>query len=218
MLRKLRIVAVAAVLVLASACSSSGGSELPAGPDLMKKAAESMKTVKSASFSISTDGEPNVPVKKADGRLTAAGDADGTITISILGNLQEVTFAVVGDTVHFKGPTGGFQQMTRQQLAQFYDPSVILQPAKGVANLLSTATEPKVEGVESGSYRVATTFPGKAIGQIIPGVTQDVAGKVWVDQASSRLTKASLPLRNGTVTVSISDYDAPVTVTPPPAG
>ncbi|HEX4817727.1 MAG TPA: LppX_LprAFG lipoprotein [Nonomuraea sp.] len=218
MLRKLRIVAVAAaagVVVLASACSPSGGSELPAGPDLMTKAAEAMKTVRSASFSISTEGEPNVPVKKADGRLTATGDADGTITISILGSLQEVTFAVVGDTVHFKGPTGGFQQMTRQQLAQFYDPSVILQPATGVANLLSSATEPKVEGVESGSYRVATTFPGQVVGRIIPGVTQDVTGTVWVDQASSRLTKASLPLQNGTVTVSISDYDAPVTITPP---
>ncbi|TMR96861.1 LppX_LprAFG lipoprotein [Nonomuraea basaltis] len=216
MLRKLLIVAV---LALASACSSgSGGEELPAGPDLMKKAAEAMKTVKSAGFSISTEGKPKVPVKKADGRLTAAGDADGTITIDILGSLQEVSFALVGDTVHFKGPTGGFQKMTRDQLAQFYDPSVILEPTKGIAQLLSSATESKVEGVEGGSYRVATTLPGQVVGQIIPGVTQGVNGKVWLDQATSRLTKASLPLQDGTVTVSFSDYDAPVTITPPAAG
>ncbi|MGP3915352.1 LppX_LprAFG lipoprotein [Nonomuraea sp. 10N515B] len=216
MLRKLLIVAV---LALAAACSSGGGgAELPTGPDLMKKAAEAMKTVKSATFSISTEGKPKVPVKKADGRLTAAGDADGTITIDILGNLQEVTFALVGETVHFKGPTGGFQKMTRQQLAQFYDPSVILEPTKGIAQLLSAATDPKVEAVEDGSYRVATTFPGQVVGQIVPGVTQGVNGKVWVDQATSRLTKASLPLQDGTVTVSFSDYDAPVTITPPAAG
>ncbi|TMR09642.1 LppX_LprAFG lipoprotein [Nonomuraea turkmeniaca] len=216
MLRKLLIVAV---LALAPACSSSGGgAELPAGPDLMKKASEAMKTVKSATFSIATEGKPKVPVKKADGRLTAAGDADGTITIDILGSLQEVTFALIGDTVHFKGPTGGFQKMTRQQLAQFYDPSVILEPTKGIASLLSAATDPKVEGVEGGSYRVATTFPGQVVGQIVPGVTQGVNGKVWVDQATSRLTKASLPLQDGTVTVSFSDYDAPVTITPPAAG
>lgn len=216
MLRKLLVLAV---LALVSACSSGGGgTELPAGPDLMKKAAEAMKTVKSASFSIATDGKPNVPVKKADGRLTAAGDADGTITLDILGTLQEVTFALIGDTVHFKGPTGGFQKMTRQQLAQFYDPSVILEPTKGIAQLLSSATDPKVEGVEDGSYRVATTFPGHVVGQIVPGVTQGVNGKVWLDQASSRLTKASLPLQNGTVTVSFSDYDAPITITPPAAG
>lgn len=212
MIRKLLVMAV---LALVSACSSGGGEALPAGPDLMKKAAESMKAVKSATFSISTEGKPNVPVKKADGRLTAAGDADGTITLDILGTLQEVTFALIGDTVHFKGPTGGFQKMTRQDLAQFYDPSVILEPTKGIAQLLASATDPKVEGVEGGSYRVATTFPGQVVGQIVPGVTEGVNGKVWLDQATSRLTKASLPLQNGTVTVSFSDYDAPVTITPP---
>ncbi|MFC4007434.1 LppX_LprAFG lipoprotein [Nonomuraea purpurea] len=214
MLRKLLIVAV---LTLASACSSNGGDALPTGPDLMKKAAEAMKSVKSASFSIATEGKPSVPVKKADGRLTSAGDADGTISLEVLGTLQEISFALVGDTVHFKGPTGGFQKMTRDQLAQFYDPSVILSPTKGIAQLLSSATDPKVEGVESGSYRVAATLPGQIVGQIIPNVTQGVSGKIWLDQATSRLTKASLPLQGGTVTVSISDYDAPITITPPPA-
>ncbi|MEU6778783.1 LppX_LprAFG lipoprotein [Nonomuraea angiospora] len=215
MLRKLLIVAV---LALVSACSSGGGGELPAGPDLMKKASEAMKGVKSASFSIATEGKPKVPVKKADGRLTAAGDADGTITIDILGSLQEVSFALVGDTVHFKGPTGGFQKMTRQQLAQFYDPSVILEPTKGIAQLLASGANPQVEALEGDAYRVATAFPGPAIGQIIPGVTQGVNGKVWLDKTTSRLTKASLPLQGGTVTVSFSDYDAPVTITPPAAG
>ncbi|WP_043638938.1 LppX_LprAFG lipoprotein [Nonomuraea candida] len=215
MLRRLLVVAL---LALVSACSSGGGgAELPAGPDLMKKAADAMTAVKSASFSITTEGEPKVPVKKADGRLTAGGDADGTLTIDVLGTLQEVTFALVGETVHFKGPTGGFQKMTREQLAQFYDPSVILGPTKGIAGLLSAGTDPKVEGVESGSYRVATTFPADVVARIVPGVTQGVSGKVWLDQASGRLTRASLPLQGGTVTVTFSDYDAPITITPPPA-
>ncbi|UBU17053.1 LppX_LprAFG lipoprotein [Nonomuraea gerenzanensis] len=213
MLRRLLVVAA---LALAAACSSGGGgAELPAGPELMNKASEAMKAVKSAGFAIATEGEPQVPIKKADGRLTAQGDADGTLTLDILGTLQEVSFALVGDTVHFKGPTGGFQKMTRAQLAQIYDPSVILQPTKGISQLLASATGPKVEGVEDGSYRVATTFPAAVVSPIVPGVTQDVNGKVWLDQASSRLTKASLPLQGGTVTVTFSDYDAPVTITPP---
>ncbi|MEV0592200.1 LppX_LprAFG lipoprotein [Nonomuraea cavernae] len=213
MLKKLLLVVV---LALSSACSSGGGAELPAGPDLTKKASEAMKTVKSAAFSISTEGKPKVPVKKADGRLTAAGDADGTITLEVLGNLQEITFALVGDTVHFKGPTGGFQKLTRADLAQLYDPSLILDPGKGVAQLLSTATDPRVEAEEGGAYRVATTFSGQVLGALVPGVTQGVNGKVWIDKAGSRLTKIELPLQDGTVTVSFSDYDAPVTITPPP--
>ncbi|MER6947715.1 LppX_LprAFG lipoprotein [Nonomuraea sp. NPDC000554] len=216
MLRKLLLLLVFA---LVSACSSGGGGELPAGPDLMKKSAEAMKAVKSAAFSISTDGKPKVPVKKADGRLTAAGDGDGTITIDLpLGGLQEITFALVGDTVHFRGPTGGFQKMTRKDLAQIYDPSLILDPGKGLAHLLASATDPRVEAEEDGAYRVATTFSGQVLGTLVPGVTQGVNATVWVDTASSRLTKVSLPLQDGTVTVTLRDYDVPVTVTPPPAG
>ncbi|GGO80688.1 LppX_LprAFG lipoprotein [Nonomuraea cavernae] len=213
MLKKLLLVVVLALL---PACSSGGGAELPAGPDLTKKASEAMKTVKSAAFSISTEGKPKVPVKKADGRLTAAGDADGTITLEVLGNLQEITFALVGETVHFKGPTGGFQKLTRADLAQLYDPSLILDPAKGVSQLLGTATDPRVEAEEGGAYRVATTFSGQVLGALVPGVTQGVNGKVWIDKATGRLTKIELPLQDGTVTVSFSDYDAPVTITPPP--
>ncbi|MEU8249154.1 LppX_LprAFG lipoprotein [Nonomuraea sp. NPDC048916] len=214
MLKKLLLVVVLALL---PACSSAGGGELPTGPDLMKKSSEAMKTVKSAAFSISTEGKPKVPVKKADGRLTAGGDADGTITLEVLGNLQEITFALVGDTVHFKGPTGGFQKLTRADLAQLYDPSLILDPGKGVAQLLSTATDPRVEAEEGDTYRVATTFSGQVLGALVPGVTQGVNGRVWIDKAAGRLTKIELPLQDGTVTVSFSDYDAPITITPPPA-
>ncbi|MFI6786119.1 LppX_LprAFG lipoprotein [Nonomuraea sp. NPDC050383] len=213
--RKLLLVVLVALM---SACSSGGGAELPAGPDLMKKASEAMKTVTSATFSIATEGKPKVPLKKADGRLTSAGDADGTLTLEVLGSLQEITFALVGDTVHFKGPTGGFQRLTRKELAQIYDPSLILDHDKGVPQLLATAADPRVEAEEDGAYRVATTFSGQVLGTMVPGVTQGVNGTVWVDKATSRLRKVELPLQDGTVTVAFSDYDAPVTITPPPAG
>jgi lipoprotein LprG len=215
MLRKLLLVVV---LALVSACSSGAGGQLPAGPDLLKKSSEAMRAVKTAGFAIATEGKPNVPVRKADGRLTAKGDADGTITLSILGTLQEITFSLVGDTVNFKGPTGGFQKMTRKDLAQLYDPSLILDPAKGIAQLLSTATAATVEAEENGAYRVAATFPGQVVGRLVPGVTQGVDGRIWVDKATSRLTKVELPLQGGTVTVTFSDYDVPVTITPPAAG
>ncbi|GAA4529772.1 MULTISPECIES: LppX_LprAFG lipoprotein [Nonomuraea] len=214
MLRKLLLVLLVAGL---TACSSGGGEELPAGPDLMKKAAAAMRSVKSAAFSIATDGKPNVPVKKADGRLTAQGDADGTITLEVFGSLQEITFALIGDTVHFKGPTGGFQKLTRRELAQLYDPSLILDPAKGIAQLLESASDPLVQAEEGGAYRVATGFSEQTLGTLVPGVTQPVNGTVWVDKATSRLTKVELPLQGGSVSVTLADYDAPVTITPPPS-
>lgn len=215
MLRKLLLV----LLLFAglTACSSSGGGEeLPAGPDLIKKAAEAMRSVKSAAFSISTEGKPNVPLKKADGRLTAEGDADGTISLEVLGSLQEITFALVGDTVYFKGPTGGFQTLTRKELAQIYDPSLILDPTKGVAQVLESGADPQVQAEEDGAYRVATALSEQTLGSLVPGVTQPVNATVWIDKASSRITKLDLPLQGGSVSVAFSDYDAPVQITPPP--
>lgn len=213
MLRKLLLVLLIAGL---SACSSGGGEELPAGPDLMRKAAQAMRSVKSAAFTIATEGKPNVPVKNADGRLTAEGDGDGTITLEVFGSLQEITFALIGDTVHFKGPTGGFQKLTRKELAQIYDPSLILDPAKGIAQLLESASDPQVQAEEGSDYRVATGFSEQTLSTLVPGVTEPVNATIWIDKATSRLTKIELPLKGGSVRVTLADYDTPVTITPPP--
>ncbi|MEV2265895.1 LppX_LprAFG lipoprotein [Nonomuraea africana] len=204
------------VLALAlTACSSQEA--LPQGPDLVTKSAEAMKAVTSASFAVTTDGTPKLQLKKADGRLTAKGDADGTLQISVFGSLQEFSFAMIGDTVHFKGATGGFQTLPKQALMAGvgYDPSTLLHPDKGISTLLGGLVKPVTEAAEDGSYRVAATFPGKTMGSLIPGVTSDINGKLWVDQASSRLNRINLPLEGGSVTVTLTDYDVPVTVTPP---
>ncbi|GAA0924245.1 LppX_LprAFG lipoprotein [Nonomuraea longicatena] len=214
MVRKLLIVLAVAAL---SACSSGGGSgaALPSGPDLMKQSAEAMRKVTSAAFSITTEGKPKVQVRKAEGKLTSRGDAEGTISIEVLGTLQEITFAIVGETVHFKGPTGGFQKMSKQELAQIYDPSLILSPADGIAKLLTTATDPKVEGTEGEDYTVSASLSGEVIGRLVPGVTQGVNGRLWIDRNSQRLSKVSLGLQDGSVIVAVDEYDAPVTITPP---
>jgi lipoprotein LprG len=216
-------VLIVAVAFLATACTGGGGEPLPPGADVLKKSAEAMRTVKTAGFAIETEGKPPVPVRQADGRLTAAGDADGTIQIDLLGSLQELTFVLLGETVHFKGPTGGFQKMTRAQLAAIYDPSAILSADKGVPALLTSATDPVTEAEEKiadvDAYRVAASLSQQALLPLVPGITQAVDAKLWVDKATSRLLKASLPLGTGgtagTVTVTFRDYDAAVEVTAP---
>ncbi|MEV6981905.1 LppX_LprAFG lipoprotein [Sphaerisporangium sp. NPDC051017] len=211
-------------LSLATACSSSpGGGALPGGPELMKKSAETMRSVRTVAFTIATEGRPPVPVRHAEGSLTSEGDAQGTIQVEVLGALQELAFVLTGDTVYFKGPTGGYQTMTREQLSAIYDPSAILDPAKGVPGLLAGATGAKTEAEEkiggADAYRVAVHLPKQMVTTLVPGVNQEVDGQVWVDKATSRLVKASLPLGGeanaGTVLVTLDDYDVPVTITAP---
>lgn len=211
-------------LCLVAACASSpGAAALPEGRALVTKSAEAMRSVKTVAFMIATEGKPPVPVKHAEGSLTKEADAKGTLQIDVLGNLQELAFVLVRDTVYFKGPTGGYQTMTRKELAGIYDPSAILNPDRGVARLLATASDPRTEAEEdtggAAAYRVAVTLSQQVITPLVPGVNQGVNGQVWIDKATSRLLKASLPIgtgaNTGTVVVTFGDYDAPVTITAP---
>lgn len=182
----------------------------------MKKSAEAMKIVKTVAFTITTEGKPAVPVKRAEGTLTKEGDAQGSLQIEILGSLQELNFVLAGDTVHFKGPTGGYQTMTREQLAVIYDPTAVLA---GVPELLSTATDARAEAAEkvgdADAYRVPLTLSQPVLAKLVPGVSQGVQGTVWIEMATNRLLKIELPLSGGKVVVALDDYDAPVTITPP---
>ncbi|WP_433377638.1 LppX_LprAFG lipoprotein [Streptosporangium sp. CA-115845] len=221
--RRIFIAAVLTVCSLVTACSGGDASDataaLPSGAELVRKSAEATRAVKSATFSMETEGTPAVPVKKASGRLSGTGDADGTIQIDVAGSLQEISFVLIGETVHFKGVTGGFQKMSRSQLAAIYDPSAILNPERGVVQLLSNALDPKTQAAEKvngvDSYRVSATLSQQVLATMVPGLAQSVNGTLWIDKATSRLLKADLPLTGGKVIVVFSDYDVPVQVTAP---
>jgi lipoprotein LprG len=218
MVKRLLLLLVA--LLVSTACAGGGEAALPSGPDLMKKTADAMKTVKSASFSIATEGTPQVPLRKADGRITATGDGDGTLTVDVFGQLTEMDFVLLGDKVYFKGPTGAYQTMGRAQLLQLpkYDPTQVLSADKGIPHLLTGAASPKVEGEEGGAYKVTAALTKAQLESLVPGVTQDVNAQLLIDKATSRLTKVTLPVQGGSVIVSLSDYDAAVAITPPPVG
>lgn len=221
--RRILIAAVATALSLITACgggeASDGGAALPSGAELVARCADAMRAVRSAAFSMETEGTPPVPVKKAAGRLSGTGDAEGTIQIDLMGTLQEISFVLIGDTVHFKGATGGFQRMSRSQLASIYDPSAILDPGRGVVRLLSTAQNPKTEATErmdgTDAYRLSATFSQQVLGAMVPGLKQGVDGRLWIDRATGRLIRADLPMTGGGVTVAFHDYDVPVQITAP---
>lgn len=219
----LRAIALVLLAVVTACSGGDGAGALPAAPEVLAKAADAMKAVSTLGFTIETEGRPPVQVRRADGNLTREGDAKGTVQIDVLGSLQELEFVLVGDTVHFKGPTGGYQRMSRADLARLYDPSAILDPGKGVPALLSSATDARTEAEErvgsADAYRIAVTLSRQSLAALVPGIQQDVKGQVWIEKPGGRLLKASLPMgegdASGTVIVTLTDYDVPVTVTPP---
>jgi lipoprotein LprG len=206
---------------------------LPNGADLMTKAATAMAGVHTTSVDLQVDPALSaVPIRSATGKLTSTGDATGSATVSEGGGAPvELQFVITKGSLYLKGPTGQYQQLPLSFAASIYDPTALLSADRGVPALLRTATGATTEATEdingTPTYRVRASFDPKVVGSVVPGLAGTTTGTVWLDQATSRLVRARLdvpiqPVQPGQtagptapVTVTLSDYDAPVTINPP---
>jgi lipoprotein LprG len=223
--------ALALVLAAVTACTDSGekpppgpAADLPAGDTLVKDAAAAMRDVRTAEFEITSEGKVDrIGIRGASGVITREGDAQGTARIDQAGSIVELSFVVAGDTLHITGPTGGWQRLPLAVASSVYDPSLILKPERGIANVLGTATAATTEARDTVEgtpvYRVRATLTAQALAAIAPGITQDVTGTLWIGTDRKVLHRASFVVPGagggGTVTVTFRKFDAPVTVRAP---
>jgi len=210
------------ITLLLAGCSGGGdgGEDLPAGADLLTRSAEAMAAVTTARFSLGVEGTlAGFPVQGAQAQLTREGDAAGTVTLEQGGQVNELQFVLTGGSLYLQGPTGGFQKLPAALAGSVYDPSVILDPQRGIPALLRAGTAATTEAREQvggvDAYRVRATFPAAALGGLVPGAVADTTGQVWIGVDGSRLVQARFPLPEATATVRLSDFDAPADITPP---
>ncbi len=220
MIRKLALTLLVALLGLVVGGCSGGGQELPDAQQLLARAADTMREVSSARFVLEPAGSPSgLLIEGAQGRLTRQGEAAGTVSIQRGGDLAELEFVLTGDSLYLKGPTGGFQELPASFASSVYDPSLILDPERGVAALLESATSATTEAREQvngvNTYRVRATFPADVLGQLLP-VTPDTQGQVWIGTQRPYLVQARFELSGGAVIVRLSEFGAPVDIAPPP--
>lgn len=208
------------LLLLALLASCSGGGQRPDAAPLLARSAQAMRQVDTVRFDISVEGGGvgEFAIRAAQGQLTRRGDAKGTVRLDQFGQLVELRFVLVDGNAYVQGPTGGFQ--AAPYATQVYDPSTILDPHHGVAALLARATQAttetrtEVDGVDA--YRVRATFPGAVLDGLVPGLTTDTRGTVWVGAGRNRLLQARFPLPGGgSATVRLFDFGAPARITAP---
>jgi lipoprotein LprG len=224
------MIAVLVVLFGLAACKAgktdTASANLPAGDALLKESSAAMHDIKTAQFVITSDGAvAGLHLHKAEGTLTREGSAKGTAQIDQSGVTVEVSFVIVGDKIYLKGPTGGYQTLPLALAASVYDPSAILNPDRGIAKVLSTASGAKTEAIEEvdgkQAYRVAATMNAADLVTVVPGVTDPVPGKLWISVDDKKLLKAAFTMpaageaKGGTVTVTFTNFDAPVTINAP---
>lgn len=225
------LAALAALALTLTGCTSTADdktppADLPAAQTLLADGAKAMAEVKSAHFVIDVNGKiSGLTLKRAEGDLTQEGSAQGTASIEQFGTAIEAQFVIVGSDLWLKAATGGFQKLPLAAAATVYDPSAILDPNRGVAKLLtsvkSATTQAKetVDGKET--YKIQVEPDPVALAALIPGVGAGVTGHVWLDATTKQLVKGefTIPAKGsdpaGTVTVTFTKYNDPVTISAP---
>jgi len=217
------LAAAAAVLLTAAGCQGGDGdADLPAGDQLLAAAADEMAQVETVAVLIEADTNvADLPLRQVDGVITRTGEAEGTAQVEQLGQRVELRFVVVDDTFHYQ-LFGGWQQLPLAEASEFYDPSAILDPDRGLAQLLRTATDATVQRRDGDLYEVTATFGAAGLAGLLPGMPDGTEGTVWIGVDRPLLHRARVPVpaeagggEAGTLSVTLSDFDQPVTISAP---
>ncbi|GAB1516499.1 LppX_LprAFG lipoprotein [Actinophytocola sp. KF-1] len=228
MMRRILLVTLAFTAAVATACSSdepADNGDLPDAAGLLSDAAASTAEITSAHFTLTVNGEiSGLPVKSAEGDLTreggAGGAAKGTVSMDFMGSLFEGEFVLVDDSVYIKGATGGFNKLPASMVRSVYDPAAILDPDKGIANVLKNVKDARTEGTEDvdgvSTYKVTGKVTKDVVSSLVPGINSDVDITFWLRQDDGHQpVKASVKVPEGTVDVTLSDVNKQVEITAP---
>lgn len=226
--RLVRLLQITLALALAAGCGGGGGggsAKNPPGDQTLRQAAGVLRGVTSLSFTLRTSGDPNVNVKSVDAKLLKNGNSQGSVQVTELGMPIQLDFVVLGTIVHFKGLTGGWQQEPLSKVAGIYDPSAVLDPDRGLVQLLLTARgaeargKDKVTGQEC--YRVHATLARAALTRLVPGMTADAPADIWISTSDQHVLKSEVEVpsksggKSGKVIISFADFGKPFDITAP---
>lgn len=204
--------------LLLAGCSGGSDPDAPAGAELLARAADEMAQVTTVAIEITSDVDvADLPVRRLTGVVTREGEAEGAAQVDV-GQRLELRFVVVDETFYFR-LLGDWTELPLAQATQFYDPSAILDPDRGVANLLRTASDARVVEREDDQYRVTARFDPAALDALVPGASAPVEGTVWIGVERPVLHRAEFPIeasgQSGTVQVALSRFNEPVTIDAP---
>jgi len=223
-----RIIAILATLLaaalLVSGCSKKSAEPLPDAAGLLPQSIATTKALKSAHLEIVVNGKiDGLPIKKLSGDLTnvPAVAVQGSSTISMGGSDIDIQLVVLEGTLYAALTPNSWLDMG--PAVEIYDPSVILNPDAGLANMLAAISDPKSEGLETIGGVQTVKITGKvsadAVNKLIPQLKASgpLPATAWIAKdAPNQLVQAQVdPSEGNSVQLTLSEWDKPVTVTKP---
>jgi lipoprotein LprG len=208
-------------IVLVAGCSSN---KLPDATNLLNEAAQTAKELKSIHLAgVFTGVIPHVPVKtmSADVTNTPAVAARGKGNVTIMGQNMDIDFVVADGKLYVALRPGKWTDFG--PAAAIYDPTAILKPDTGLANLLKNFTDAKSEARENVAGVNAVRVTGKvnpgAVNAVMPqiGATAPLPGTVWIrEDGNHDLVGVKVePSPSSAIQIMMSDWGKPITVTAP---
>lgn len=215
----------AAVLTMATGgCSKKPTEPLPDAAGLVQQSAQVTKKLNSAHLEIAVSGKvQGLPVKNLSADLTnvPATAVKGDATITMGGSDLDAELVVLDGTLFAALTPNSWLDMG--PAADIYDPSVILNPSTGLANLLSNLSEAKSDSFETiggvPAVRITGTVSPDAVNKLIPQLKASgpLPATVWIEKKEPhQLVQAQVEQSAGnTIALTLSEWDKPVTVTKP---
>jgi lipoprotein LprG len=219
------LTAMLAAALFVSGCSSKKAAEpLPDAAGLVQQSIQTTKGLKSAHLEIAVTGKlEGLPLKNLSGDLTNVPATAVTANAKVVmgGSDIDADLIVLDGTLYAALTPDNWLDMG--PAAEVYDPSVILTPDTGLANLLGSLSEAKSQGFETIGGVPTVKLTGKvasdAVNKLIPRLkaTGPLPATVWIEKdAPNQLGQAELEQSAGnSVLLTLSVWDKPVTVTKP---
>jgi lipoprotein LprG len=219
------IAALAAALALVAGCSSSKSAEsLPDAAGLLTQSSQTTKGLTSGHLDITVNGKiEGLPLKKLTGDLTnvPATAVQGNATITMAGSDVDAGLVVIDSILYASLSPDSWLDLG--PAADIYDPSTILNPGTGLANILASFSDAKSESAETingvDTVKVTGTVSADAVNKLIPQLklTAAVPGTVWIEKdGDHNLVQAQIdPSQGNSIQMTLSDWNKPVTVTKP---
>ena len=223
-----RVVVAALALVMAlTAC----GQQPPDGTTLLKQSSQRMLALQGFHFQMQITGFTGTgePVQSAQGDAHPP-DLHAKVNLKEGGILLEVEVIFKADSVYLKSFTGGWQQLTAAQVAQFFDARLLFDQQAGLFAAMRDTTAPyrgsseKVNGHDT--YPVDGVLPGPRVHQLLPLIREQGTyhATYWIESPTTNLWRARVTgnlfdaSQAATIVFDFSNHDHPVSVSPPPLG
>ncbi|MEV5838880.1 LppX_LprAFG lipoprotein [Nocardia sp. NPDC052112] len=251
------VVAASMFAALVTGCDSSSDSkttssappsgQLPDAAQIVQESARTTQTLQAVHLNLKVDNLTTLPVESVSADVTnqpqGAGQAIGEAKVRTKpeADFIQAKFLVVDKEMYAQtGSSSAYAKIGPAE--QIYDPGVILDKDKGLANLIAQVKNPKVEGREkvdgTDTVKVTGTIDSTVIDPIVPK-SGDPAGTfpitLWIADVAPpsgsasalpstaaspgtgpNLVQAVVKRDPGTIKVTLSAWGKPVKVTAPP--